>query len=103
MTEITIKSILVPSEDIVVRVIEDELIIIPLVSDIGGEEQDALFTLNEVGRAIWEKFDDSTTLNDIIDKLVKEFDGPKDLITEDIIGFATELTNRGFLIPKETE
>jgi hypothetical protein len=103
MTEVTQKSILVPSEDIVVRVIEDELIIIPLVSDIGGEEQDALFTLNEVGRAIWEKFDDSTTLNDIIDKLVKEFDGPKDRITEDVLGFATELTNRGFLILTETE
>jgi hypothetical protein len=103
MTEVTKKSILVPSEDIVVRIIEDEMIIIPLVSEIGGEEQDALFTLNEIGRTIWEKFDDSTTLGDIIDKLVKEFDGPKDVIEEDIIGFATELTNRGFLILNEAE
>ena len=43
----------VPSEDIVAREIEGELIIVPLAAGIGDME-DELFSLNETGREIWE-------------------------------------------------
>jgi hypothetical protein len=51
MTDIELSKIYEPSEDIVARVIEGELIIVPLVAGIGDLE-DELFTLNETGRAI---------------------------------------------------
>jgi hypothetical protein len=45
-----------PSEDVVVREIEGEVVIVPLTSGIGDLE-DELFTLNETGRAIWSRID----------------------------------------------
>jgi hypothetical protein len=54
----------VPSDDVVVREIEGELIIVPLVSGIGNIE-DELFTLNETGRAIWERLDGKKSLKDL--------------------------------------
>ena len=43
-----------PSDDVVAREIEGEIIIVPLVAGIGDIE-DELFTLNETGKAIWDK------------------------------------------------
>ena len=51
MAEINIDKIYIPSEDVVARLIEGELIIVPLVAGI-GDMDDELFTLNETGRAI---------------------------------------------------
>ena len=48
-----------PSEDVVAREIEGELIIVPLVAGIGDME-DELYTLNETGRAIWDRLDGKT-------------------------------------------
>ena len=42
----------IPSDKIVSREIEGELIIVPLVAGIADME-DELFTLNETGREIW--------------------------------------------------
>ena len=45
--------IYVPSEDVVAREIEGEMIIVPIASGIGDME-DELYTLNETGKAIWK-------------------------------------------------
>ena len=50
--KVDLDAIYAPSEDIVAREIEGELIIVPLVSGIGDME-DELYTMNETGRAIW--------------------------------------------------
>ena len=42
-----------PSEDIVAREIEGEIIIVPLVAGIGDME-DELYTLNDTGKAIMQ-------------------------------------------------
>ena len=42
------------SDDVVAREIEGEIIIVPLVAGIGDLE-DELFTLNETGKAIWDR------------------------------------------------
>ena len=42
-----------PSEDVVAREIEGDVIIVPLVSGI-GDEDDELYTLNPTGQAIWQ-------------------------------------------------
>jgi len=52
MDSITPESVCVPSEDVVSREIEGELIIVPIASGI-GDMDDELYTLNDPGRAIW--------------------------------------------------
>jgi hypothetical protein len=47
----------VPSEEVVVRMIEDELIIVPLVVSIGGADNE-LYTMNETGKASWSHTED---------------------------------------------
>jgi hypothetical protein len=50
--KITLEDVFLPSNDVVAREIEGELIIIPLVANIGDLDEE-LYTLNETGRAIW--------------------------------------------------
>ena len=95
-----IDTIYVPSENVVAREIEGELIIIPLVSGIGDVEDD-LFTLNETGREIWKRLDGKKNIGTIIDELAKEFEGPKKEIERDVLGLASELVKRGILSGKK--
>ena len=94
-------TIYVPSEDVVAREIEGELIIVPLVAGIGDIE-DELFTLNETGRAIWELLDGQRTLKDVVEELSSEFDALKREIQEDVMGFVRELLKRGMLVGNST-
>jgi len=86
-----------PSEEIVAREIEGELIIVPLVSGIGDME-DELFTLNETGRAIWDRLDGQRRLKDVVAELVQEFDADEDEIEEDVIGLLEELLKRKMVV-----
>ena len=54
--EITLDLVCIPSEDVVARIIEGELIIVPLVSGI-GDMDDELYSMNGTGRAIWSRLD----------------------------------------------
>jgi len=90
-------AIYAPSEDIVTREIEGELIIVPLVSGIGDME-DELFTLNETGRAIWEKLDGKKSLKDVAEELSAEFEASSGEIETDVIGLAEELLKRRMLV-----
>jgi hypothetical protein len=91
-----------PSEDIVVREIEGELIIVPLVSGIGDME-DELFTLNETGRVIWEKLDGRKTLEDIVGELSSEYDASLGEIEKDVLGLVKELLKRKMLVATRKE
>ncbi len=57
--QITLDTIYAPSGDVVQRDIEGELILVPMSREVGSEEgeEDAIFTLNEIGRAIWDQLD----------------------------------------------
>ena len=62
------------SDDVVAREIEGEIIMVPLVAGIGDLE-DELFTLNETGKAIWEKLDGRRSLNQVIEELAARVPG----------------------------
>jgi hypothetical protein len=95
-TMTNLNAVFSPSENIVAREIEGELIIVPLVSGIGDME-DELFTLNETGKAIWGKLDGKKNLKTIIDELIVEFEAPKEEIEKDVLGLVEELGKRGML------
>jgi hypothetical protein len=86
-----------PSEDVVARNIEGELIIVPLVAGIGDLE-DELFTLNETGKAIWERLDGRKKLMDVLAELSAEFEAPVGEIEKDLVGLVAELVRRKILV-----
>lgn len=86
-----------PSEDIVARSIEGELIIVPLVAGIGDLE-DELYTLNETGKAIWDRLDGKKSLKQVLAELSAEFEAPAGEIEKDLIGLLEELIRRKILV-----
>jgi hypothetical protein len=95
--KVHLNKIYVPSEDVVAREIEGELIIVPLVSGIGDIE-DELFTLNETGRTIWDKLDGKRSLKKVIKELSEEFEAPAGEIEKDVAGLVEELLKRRMLV-----
>ncbi|NMB79965.1 MAG: PqqD family protein [Methanomicrobiales archaeon] len=94
---ITRDSIIQRSGDVVSREIMGELIIVPLVSGIGDME-DEIYTLNETGRAIWERLDGQQNIGDIATSLAGEYDAPDGEIERDVQGIVTELLRRRMVI-----
>ncbi len=82
-----------PSEDIVARSIEGEIIIVPLVAGIGDLE-DELYTLNETGKAVWDRLDGKKKLKEVLAELSAEFDAPAGEIEKDLMGLVEELVRR---------
>jgi hypothetical protein len=94
--QVDLYTICVPSENIVAREIEGEIVIVPLVSGIADTE-DELYTLNQTGQAIWGKLDGNRNIKDVIILLAEQFDAPMHELEKDVLGFVSELTKRGIL------
>lgn len=96
-SKVNLNATYVPSENLVCREIEGELIIVPLVAGMGDME-DELFTLNETGRAVWAKLDGKKSLKAVAEELSSEYEAPDDEIERDIIGLAKELLKRKMIV-----
>lgn len=92
-------NVYLPSEDIVSREIEGELILIPIVAGIGDVDDD-IFSFNDVARDIWRRFDGNRSLDDIIQELAEEYEAPIDRIKADVIGWTSELLRRKMLVQR---
>ena len=90
-------AVYVISDDVVAREIEGELIMVPLVAGFGDLE-DELFSLNETGKAIWEKLDGRRSLNEVIGELAAEYQAEPREIETDVLGLVQELVRRKILI-----
>ena len=97
MIELTLDAICTQSDDVVARMIEDELIIVPLVAGI-GDMDDELYTMNETGKAIWSHLDGEKSLRTLAEELATEFDAPLDKIEKDVLGLMTELMRRKMVV-----
>ena len=97
MIEISMDAVYVPSGDIVAREIEGELIIVPLVAGIGDLE-DELYTLNETGKAIWDRLDGANSLRAVVAALADEYEAEPGDIEKDVLGFVAELARRRMLV-----
>ena len=95
--EARLDAVYAPSEDIVARSIEGELIIVPLVAGIGDFE-DELYSLNETGKAVWDRLDGRKKLKDVLAELSAEFEAPVGEIEKDLTGLVEELLRRKILI-----
>ena len=97
MTIINLDAVYAISEEVVVREIEGDLIIVPLTSDVGDME-DELYSLNETARDIWDRLDGKTSLRDLINQLSDEYDASLQEIEADVIGLIKEFLKRKFLV-----
>lgn len=93
------EDIYAPSDEIVARNIESELIIVPLTAGIGDME-DELFTLNESGKAIWEKLDGNKSVDDIVSELSEQYEAEPGEIEKDVTGLLEELLKRKIISRK---
>lgn len=95
--KVGINTIYAPSEDVVVRNVHGELIIIPITSGIGDAEGE-IFTLNETGQAVWSKLDGKRSLKDVAGELASDFEGSVKGIEKDVVGIVKELVKRRMLV-----
>jgi hypothetical protein len=86
-----------PSENVVARDVQGEFIIIPITSGVGDQE-DEIFTMNETGRAIWDRLDGKRALKDVVTVLCEEFEAPLEKIEKDVLGLAEELLKRKMIV-----
>lgn len=86
-----------PSEDVVAREVQGEFIIIPITSGVGDLE-DEIFSLNETGRAIWNRLDGKKTLQEVAKDLEVEFEAGQGQIEKDVLGITEELFRRKILV-----
>ena len=94
--KVNLNAVYAPSEDVVARNIQGEFIIIPITSGIGDD--DAIFTLNEQGRAIWDKLSSKKSLREAVNCLCLEFDASGTEIEKDVLGLVKELLKRKILV-----
>ena len=95
--ELGLDVVCTPSEDVVAREIEGELIIVPLAAGIGDAEDD-LYTMNETGKAIWSRLDGKRTLRAVSAELAAEFNAPPGAIEKDVLGLMAELLRRKMVV-----
>ena len=94
---IQLEHIYAPSEDVVAREIEGEFIIIPIATGVGDME-DELYSLNESGKAIWDKLDGKKTLDAVKAELIDEYEVDEKEIEIDIKSFVQELAVRNIIV-----
>jgi len=94
---LTLDSVCAPSQDIVSREIEGEIVIVPLTSGIGDAE-DELYSLNDAGRSIWVLLDGKRSLREVVITLLGRFDAPRSEMERDVLSFVEEMVDRGMLV-----
>ena len=82
-------SVLVKSENVVFRKIENEYILVPIVASAADVE--SIFNLNETGAAVWERIDGVKKLSEIIEDIKSEYEGEGKQIDDDVMAFANEM------------
>lgn len=85
------------TREFVTRRIADETIIVPVVSGVG--DLDAIFTLNEVGAAIWQLTDPPTTVQAIVEEIGRTFEVDADRAGQDVVEFLGKLEAAGLIRP----
>lgn len=95
--KIVLDNIYLPSTDVVAREVHGEFVIIPITSGVGDLEE-AIFTLNETGKAIWDRLDGKKTLKEIAKDLLLGFKAPVADIEKDLLGLTQELLKRRIIV-----
>ena len=82
---------------IVARAVLDEYILIPVEAELGAMH--SFFTLNDVGRFIWERLDGVNDLATIAASIERTYDTDPDTASADVFQLVEELKQAGLVTP----
>ncbi len=77
------------------RIMAEEAMLVPVRS--GEGEEDSIFTLNDVGAAIWQLVEPGRDAAEIGRLIAQEFDVSVDKATEDVAAFLELLVSKGLV------
>lgn len=96
-TNVTLEAIYAVSNDVVVRKVEDVIIVIPIESDTDDTKSEP-YLLNKTAQVIWQRFNGKRSLKDIVADLSSKFNMPGKDIEKDVIGFVQKLLDKKYLV-----
>ena len=85
-----LKSILSQSTEIVTRKTGNEYVLVPITNNIA--DMNSVYTLNETGAFIWEHIDGKRTVEEIITKLMNEYEIDKQNAESDVFIFISNMS-----------
>jgi len=71
------------------KIVGSETVLVPLQSNVADLSE--MFTLNEVGSFIWEKLDETESVEELVEAVVSEFEIDRETAKADVTSFLTEL------------
>jgi hypothetical protein len=77
------------SDSMVFRKIGEECILVPIRQGVG--DLDSIYTLNETAAMIWELIDGKTTVGEIKERLLREYDVTGSQAEEDLLEHLKQL------------
>lgn len=88
-------------KEFVLREIAGDYIIIPTGKTV--LEFNGLITVNEVGVFIWKMLQEETTVEQLVQSVLEEYDVEEEIAYEDILEFLGNLVERGILNKEDIE
>jgi hypothetical protein len=76
-------------------VIAGETLVVPVRRGVG--DLASIYSLNEVGSAIWSVISQPRTPDEIVSCIGQEFEGDPQQIAQDVNSFLTEMTSAGLV------
>ncbi len=100
MQDINLSSVYKVVDNVISKIIEDELVIVTMNNGISDVDS-SIFTLNPTGKVVWEKLDGKYSLKEVIDQLVEEYEAPEDAVKKDVIKLVAELLVKNLIVKNE--
>lgn len=95
MAKVDFNTLYKRKDNIVVREIVGETLLIPISGELADMER--LFTFNSAGLFIWEMLDGGTALTTILDRMVEEYEVDRQTAQQDLEELAGDLLAAGLI------
>lgn len=100
MQEVSLFSVFRKIDNIIVKEIEDELLVITMNNGITDIDS-SIYTINTTGKIIWEKLTGLISLDAIIEDLAGEYDVSREIIEKDVKKLIRDFLDKGLILEKE--
>ncbi len=97
MRKIRIDKPYIPSDKIVTRFIEDDLIIVPIQTDTIDFDH-SIYSMTPTGIVIWKMLKPDATIADICKELATKYDTSYEIILKDSISILQELLDKELIV-----
>lgn len=85
------------SDNFIFRKVVNEMVLVPIKQDVAQLEH--IFTLNEVGAFVWDMLSKSSTIEELQQAVLEEFDVEPAIAQQDLQAFLDELDSFEALKP----